>query len=88
MDKQGRCIIISCYAYNTKYTLRKIYAPNAAQVTLTSSLGAIITRALQGPQIMSGPFNLARAQWQTVLAAHCPQTEYLFLSPSFHHQHM
>ena len=52
IDKDGRYIIITGFLYNVKCTLINIYAPNTTQATFITSLGSIITKAIEGHIIM------------------------------------
>lgn len=60
IDKEGRYIIITGFLYNVKCTLINVYAPNTTQATFITSLGSIITKAVEGPIIMCGDFNLVQ----------------------------
>uniref|UniRef100_A0A671UG87 Uncharacterized protein n=1 Tax=Sparus aurata TaxID=8175 RepID=A0A671UG87_SPAAU len=61
IDKKGRYIIITGFLYNVKCTLINVYAPNTTQATFITSLGSIITKALQS--LLS--FAALRDRWKT-----------------------
>ena len=60
IDKEGRYIIITGFLYNVKCTLINVYAPNTTQATFITSIGSIITKAVEGPIIICRDFNLVQ----------------------------